>query len=116
MSEIKGQGPGTNQDRVERLRRQIVAVELLCPGSLVRRFNTCGRPQCRCASDPAARHGPYYIWSRRESGRLVQTVASPAQAKVLERAIRNHRKVLELLARWGRESARRILATGKSKS
>lgn len=116
MSKIRGQRPGANQDRVERLRRQILAVELLCPGSLVRRFNTCGRPHCRCSSDPAARHGPYYIWSRRENGRLVQTVVSPAQAKALQRAIRNHRKVLELLTRWGRESARRILATSKSKS
>lgn len=94
---------------IARIRDQILRVDLLCPGSLVTRYNTCGKPHCRCAQDPDARHGPYYIWSRREEGRLVQTVVSPAEARALERAIKNHRRVLDLLARWGRESARLIL-------
>lgn len=116
MSSSSRTGLGASEDRIKQLRRQILAMDLLCPGSIVERFNTCGRPQCRCASDPSERHGPYYIWSRRENGRLVQTVVSPDQAKVLQRAIRQHRKVLDLLARWGRESARRILGSGKAKS
>ena len=94
---------------IAHIRGQILKVDLQCPGSLVTRYNTCGKPHCRCAQDPDARHGPYYIWSRREEGRLVQTVVSAAEAKALERAIRNHRRVLDLLARWGRESARLIL-------
>jgi hypothetical protein len=110
MSEQASNRPRENKGRIVRLRHQILAVDLLCPGSLVTRFNTCGKAHCRCAEDPAARHGPYYIWSRREEGRLVQTVVSASQAKALDRAIRNHRKVLELLVRWGRESARLILA------
>lgn len=60
--------------------------------------------------DSSARHGPYYVWSRREGGRLVQTVVSPSQAEEIELAIRNYRKVLRLLAAWSRESARAILA------
>lgn len=116
MSASRRTGSGSSEDRIERVRRQILGMDLLCPGSIVKRFNTCGKPGCRCASDPSARHGPYYIWSRRENGRLVQTVVSPDQAKALQRAIRQHRKVLDLLARWGRESARRILGSGKAKS
>ena len=116
MSTRRRTGSEASEDRIERLRHQVLAMDLLCPGSIVQRFNTCGRPGCRCASDPTARHGPYYIWSRRENGRLVQTVVSPDQAKALQRAIRQHRKVLDLLARWGQESARRILGAGKAKS
>lgn len=100
----------TAAGRIARIREQILTVELLCPGSLVTRYNTCGKAGCRCAQDPAARHGPYYIWSRREEGRLVQTVVSASEAKALKRAIGNHRKVLDLLVRWGRESAKLILA------
>ena len=29
-------------------------------GSLSERFVKCSKPSCRCASHPAARHGPYY--------------------------------------------------------
>ena len=104
--------PKEPNSRITHIRGQILAVDLLCPGSLVTRYNTCGKAHCRCAQDPDARHGPYYIWSRREEGRLVQTVVSASEAQALERAIRNHRKVLDLLARWGRESARLILARG----
>jgi hypothetical protein len=99
----------TTDGRITRIRDQILTVDLLCPGSLVTRYNTCGKTGCRCAQDPEARHGPYYIWSRREEGRLVQTVVSASEAKILERAIGNHRRVLDLLASWGRESAKLIL-------
>lgn len=101
---------------IARIREQILAVDLLCPGSLITRYNTCGKAGCRCAHDPKARHGPYHIWSRREEGRLVQTTVSAMEAGLLKRAIENHRKVLELLARWGDESARVILANRHPKA
>ena len=115
MTRKASQRPKKTDSRIAHIRGQILTVDLLCPGSLVTRYNTCGKAHCRCAQDPAARHGPYYIWSRREEGRLVQTVVSAAEAKALERAIRNHRKVMDLLARWGRESARLILVRGGTK-
>ena len=112
MAKKASKRPKETDRRIAHIRGQILTVDQLCPGSLVTRYTTCGKAQCRCALDPAARHGPYYIWSRREEGRLVQTVVSASEAKALERAIRNHRKVLDLLARWGRESAQLILARG----
>ncbi len=96
--------------RIDRVRQLIAEIDIACPGTLLKRFNTCGKPNCRCARNPNARHGPYFTWSRRERGRLVQSIVSPWQAKQLKRAIKNHRKVLDLLAEWGRESARVILA------
>jgi len=103
------------RSRIATYRQRILAVDLLCAGTLVKRFNTCGKPHCPCMQDPAARHGPYYIWSRREGGRLVQTVISASQAKEIERAIQNHREVLRLLAAWGHESARAILVADEAK-
>lgn len=101
---------GKKQSRCALYRRRILAVDTLCAGTLVKRFNTCGKPHCPCMQDPSARHGPYHIWSRREGGRLVQTVVSPSQAKEIALAIQNYRRVLRLLAAWSRESARAILA------
>jgi hypothetical protein len=31
----------------------------LSSGTLIQRTKVCGNPNCHCARDPAARHGPY---------------------------------------------------------
>lgn len=82
------------------IREAIDAMDYLAHGTLLARTKTCGRPNCRCATDPAARHGPYHEWSRREDGRLVHTTVTPEQAGQLERAIANYREVEALLLRW----------------
>ena len=61
---------------IREIRREIAAVDLLCAGTLLKRWKQCGRSNCRCAHDPAARHGPYYEWSRRRNGRLLHTLLS----------------------------------------
>ena len=110
-----------NQDAASRRRiadvlKQLNRIDLICSGTLIERTKVCGKPNCRCATDPDARHGPYYEWSRREGGRLAHKVLSPEQARQLQRAIRNHRKVQRLLQRWQRESAAIILGEGGRKS
>lgn len=96
--------------RIEEIRREIASVDYVCDGSLQRRTKVCGKPTCRCALDPADRHGPYYEWTRLRRGRFVHRVLSPEQAHLLARAVANGRRVRRLLARWSRESALAILA------
>ena len=73
--------------RIEQIRRRITGMDYVCSGTLLKRTKVCGKPGCRCAQDPAARHGPYYEWSRLEGGRLVHSVLPPAQARQVARAI-----------------------------
>ena len=94
--------------RIESIRRQIAAMGLVAQGTVSKRTKVCGRPNCRCAEDPQARHGPYYEWTRREKGRYVHTVISAEQAEELAAAIDNHKRVLALLARWSTETARAL--------
>jgi uncharacterized protein DUF6788 len=96
--------------RIEEIRRQIASVDYVCDGSLQRRTKVCGKSGCRCALDPAARHGPYYEWSSLRGGRFVHRMLTPEQAHFLAQAVANGRRVRRLLARWNRESARAILA------
>ncbi len=96
--------------RIEEIRRRIAALDLVVGGTLVRRTKVCGKPGCRCATDPAARHGPYWEWGRVEKGRRVTSTVSPAMARRLEAALRDHRQLKALLRRWERESARIIKA------
>lgn len=51
------------QSRFEALKRQILELGFVRPGSLVRRFMPCGNPACRCMAHPPQLHGPYYQWS-----------------------------------------------------
>lgn len=76
-------------------------------------MSVCGTPNCRCKKDPAQRHGPYYYWSRRKGGRLVQKVLSGSQAKTIARGIRNYRTIREILRNW-EEQTLRIVATYRS--
>ena len=94
--------------RIESIRRQIAEIGLVAQGTISKRTKVCGRPNCRCAEDPKARHGPYYEWTRREKGRYVHSVILAEQAEALVAAIDNHRRVLALLTRWSTETARTL--------
>jgi hypothetical protein len=90
---------------LRQIQREIAAVNLLCSGTLLKRWKQCGRPNCRCAHDPSAQHGPYYEWSRRQNDRLLHTLLSAPQADNMALAIKNYRRILRLLATWSRETA-----------
>jgi len=97
------------RQRTKALRRAISNMEYLASGTLHKRMKVCGRPNCRCAQDPSARHGPYYEWSRLEGRRLVHSILSKEQASWFKHAIENYRKVQKLLRLWERETAAEIL-------
>lgn len=102
--------------RIEKIRRQIASIDLVCSGTLIKRMKKCGKPNCRCATDPDALHGPYYEWSRPVNGHLVHKIVSPDQAKHLRVAIRNYRKLQTLLLKWKEETMAILLKSQKRKS
>jgi hypothetical protein len=58
-----------------------------------------GSAECK-ASDPAARHGPYFEWSYLKAGKLRHRTLIPEQAEIMRSAIANHRKTKKLLRSW----------------
>ena len=100
---------------IRHIRREIAAVDLLCSGTLLKRWKQCGRPNCRCAHDPSARHGPYYEWSRRRHNRLLHSLLSAQQAQEMALAIKNYRRILKLLATWSHETAKALGVSESSK-
>lgn len=95
--------------RIAAIQAQLIRLAHIRSGTLHTRTKVCGKPNCRCAQDPAARHGPYYEWSWREGNRGVHRAITREQATALRRALRNDRKVKRLLVKWEEESARTIL-------
>jgi len=92
--------------RIEELKHEILDLDLIASGTLVRRTKVCGKPSCRCATDPEARHGPYYEWGRLEAGKRISSTVSPEKGRRLRVALRNRRRLKTLVRRWERESGR----------
>lgn len=104
------------QERLRRIRQQIADLGYICSGSLIRRTKVCGKPGCACATDPRARHGPYYEWSHKDKDRRVCTSLPEDVALDLARAIRNQRRLRRLMRLWEEESARAVLEAAARKS
>ena len=96
------------RERIVAIREQLSQIEYLCSGTLLERTKMCGRPTCACATDPAARHGPYIEWGHMRGGKLVHRQVSPTQAQALRLAIDNNRKLKKLLRQWEEQTERLI--------
>jgi hypothetical protein len=96
------------RQRIQALREELTRIDYVCSGTLLVRMNTCGKPNCRCAQDPAARHGPYYQWGHMKAGKPVYRLVSSEQAELLRGATANYRKMKKLLRAWEAETERII--------
>ena len=101
------------RERIRVIRAAIAQIDYLCSGTLLKQLTRCGKAGCRCAHDPAARHGPYYDWGHMQTGKLVHRRLSAAQAELLRLAIANYRKVKKLLRAWEAQTERLIDAEAR---
>lgn len=88
------------KQKIAEIQRTLSAMQYLSSGTLLKRTKLCGNPQCHCARDPAARHGPYYEWSYLKAGKLRHRTLTPEQAELMRLAIANYRKAKKLLRAW----------------
>jgi hypothetical protein len=86
------------------LQQQIIELDYIATGSIIKKFGTCGKKGCNCASDKKYWHGPYYVWTRKENGKTVTKSLSVEQVKLCENAIENMKKLKSLVTRWQRET------------
>jgi len=56
-------------------------------GSLSERSVKCGKPGCTCATDPKARHGPYFSLTRAVKGCTQSRFLTAQQAPIARRQI-----------------------------
>jgi hypothetical protein len=89
-----------SREKIAEIQRTLSAMEYLSSGTLLKRMKVCGNPRCHCASDPAARHGPYFEWSYLKAGKLHHRTLTPEQAEIMRLAIANQRKAKKLMRVW----------------
>jgi hypothetical protein len=88
---------GTAQEEYGRIKARIRDVGFICEGSLVERWMTCRKPNCRCSGDPAQLHGPYYQLTWKERGKSVCRNLPPEHARLYQEWIANRRELDSLL-------------------
>lgn len=96
------------QARIAAIQQAIAGLEYLCSGTVLKRTKVCSHASCRCHTERAARHGPYYEWGFMQDGKLRHRMISPERAQLLSLAIANHRKVKKLLKAWEAQTVRLI--------
>lgn len=86
--------------RIAAIKREIATLGPLRPGSLSRQYNVCGNPTCRCKTDAAQRHGPYYQLSYNyQKKSSTQFVRAPDVAEV-ERQLNTYARLRTLVDEW----------------
>jgi hypothetical protein len=76
----------------EAAKARVLSVGFICEGSLVERFTSCPKLNCRC-QDPEHRHGPYFQLSWKESGKTVSKLISADDAARYQEWIANRRRL-----------------------
>jgi hypothetical protein len=90
----------------EQLRSELDQIGYILQGSLTARRIPCGKAACACTTDIAARHGPYFQWSRKRAGRTVSTYLTPEQAALCQQWIKNNRRLEHIVSRMRKLSVR----------
>lgn len=83
------------QDTVKRL----VDIGCICQGSIGKVFTRCGNDYCPCARDPNAKHGPYWLWTRKENGKTVSKRLDKKQVAMVKTFIKNHENLKKIIAK-----------------
>ena len=90
--------------RFRKLKREFQQLEYFAKGTLLKRMMKCGKAQCACAHNPAKRHGPYFEWTYKVTGKTVNVKLTPEATSIYRAASQQYRKLKSLLNRLERLS------------
>ena len=86
------------EPQVESIKKQILELGPMLPGSLSEQWNVCGSPGCKC-KDPEEpiRHGPYYQLSFSVRGKSSTLFVRPAEVAEARKRVRRYQRFKELV-------------------
>jgi len=85
---------------MERIKKEIVALNGILVGSINKRFGPCGKTNCRCSKGEEYWHGPYYTWTRKVKGKTVTRSLTKEQVDYCKKAMRNMKRLNKIIERW----------------
>jgi hypothetical protein len=88
------------QQQIEKLKRDLVALGDLRPGSLSTQYNVCGSPGCRCKAIPPEKHGPYYQVSFTRKGKSSTKFVRKQDLPAIRKQLKNYERMKLLFDQW----------------
>jgi hypothetical protein len=68
----------------------------------------CGSKCYDCKKDKTKRHGPYYLWTRKDNGKTKSKYLFEKQAAACRKFIKNHEKLIKIIDEMKRLSEKAI--------
>ena len=90
----------TLEAEIEAIKKELLSLGDLRPGSLSEQYNVCGNPNCRCKRDPSRRHGPYCQLSYTRKRKSRTEYIKKTHVAMVENQIQNYTKLHTLVDRW----------------
>lgn len=86
--------------QIDKVKRDLVALGDLRPGSLSTQYNVCGTPGCRCKATPPQKHGPYYQVSFTRKGKSSTKFVKPKDLPAVRKQLKNYERMKLLMDKW----------------
>jgi hypothetical protein len=86
--------------QIENVKRKLVALGDMRPGTLSTQYNVCGTPGCQCKAQPPKKHGPYYQVSFTRKGKGSSKFVRKEDLAAVRKQIKNYQQMKELVDRW----------------
>lgn len=83
--------------KLQKLKQEIFKTGIQIPGSIQISYRRCGKKNCRCQQLDDKGHGPYYIWYRREQGKLTTKSIAAEDVTLYQEWIENRETVKRIL-------------------
>ena len=97
----KNHSLGRLEQEIEDIKRRLLELGPIHPGSVSSQYHACGTPSCRC-HDPVnpRKHGPYNKLTYSHAGRSSCRFVRPECLEQLTRRLDNYKTFRKLTARW----------------
>ena len=86
--------------QIEKIKRELLELGDLRPGSLSKQYNVCGNPNCKCKATPPKKHGPYYQISSTRKGKSRSKFVRKEDVAAARTQLKNYAKLRKLTERW----------------
>ena len=86
------------EQQVQKIKKELLDLGPMLPGSLSRQWNVCGTPGCKCKdSRNPVRHGPYYQLSFSVKGKSSTLFVRPDEVSAVHIRIQRYQRFKELV-------------------
>jgi hypothetical protein len=85
------------ENRYKELQKELSQIGYICNGSILSLYRKCGKPNCGCNENSEEKHGPYYIWTRKENGKTITRSLSKERFHQCQKCIKNYKKMEKII-------------------